>query len=473
MSEMPTMTDPRRALPAMDALLNHDATSALVARYGQTPVRDALRHVLNDLRQNLAQTHQQPSPPTPADIIHGAQTYLQARYAPTLHPVINATGVIIHTNLGRAPLSQQARQALEAIARDYNTLEFERETGKRGSRYVHAENLLCQVTGAPAALVVNNNAAALVLLLAELARGRQVIISRGQLVEIGGGFRIPDIMMQSGAHLVEVGTTNRTRLSDYAQAITPDTALLLRVHSSNFKQIGFVEQPELDELAHLAHQRDCLLVDDIGSGALLDTTPFGLAPEPTVQASLKAGADIVCFSGDKLLGGPQAGILVGRADLIQRLKAHPFARAMRADKLCYAALNATLEHYIRDEALTHIPIWRMISTSPDALLRRAQVWRDQLAQLNICASVQADESAVGGGSLPGATLPTHTLALDVPQPDAFLTHLRHASPSIIARIANGQVRFDPRTVHPEDDNTLINTLYQQLMTHNQNLKDDS
>ena len=263
----------------------------------------------------------------------------------TLLPVINATGVIIHTNLGRAPLSDAARQAMEAVAAGYSNLEYDLEAGERGSRYRHAERLLCRLTGAEAALVVNNNAGAVLLALTALARGRSVIISRGQLVEIGGGFRIPDVLRQSGAQLVEVGTTNRTHLSDYRDAISSETALLLRVHTSNFKQIGFTAEVSLADMVALAHSVGLPVVDDLGSGTLLDTTRYGLSAEPTVQDSVAAGADLVTFSGDKLLGGPQAGLIVGRASLIAELRQHPLTRALRVDKSTLAALQATLLHY--------------------------------------------------------------------------------------------------------------------------------
>jgi len=337
----------------------------------------------------------------------------------------------------------------------YNTLEFDLETGKRGSRLLHAGDLLTQITGAEAAMVVNNNAAAVVLVLAGLALDRQVIVSRGQLVEIGGGFRVPEIMQQSGAHLVEVGTTNRTRSNDYERAIGEQTALLMRVHSSNFKQIGFTEQPTLESLAEIAHENNIYLADDLGSGALLDTAPYGLEHEPTVQESITAGCDVVTFSGDKLLGGPQAGIIVGKRELIDKLKRHPLARAIRADKVILAALTATLDHYRRGEELTHIPIWQMISRSLDDVRQTAQLWADEIGEV---ASVIDGESTVGGGSLPGATMPTVLLALDVAHPDDFLKALREAPVPVIARIADGRVLLDPRTVLDGQTTPLIETL---------------
>lgn len=313
------------------------------------------------------------------------------------------------------------------------------------------------MTGAQAALVVNNNASALVLILSALAKDAGVVISRGQLVEIGGGFRIPDIMGQSGARLVEVGTTNRTRIGDYAAALDEETAMLLRVHSSNFRLVGFVESAELGDMASLAHHNDLICVDDLGSGALLDTAPYGLLHEPMVQESLSAGADLVCFSGDKLLGGPQAGIIVGRADLIARLKRHPLARALRVDKLAYGALNATLMHYQRQDAVEHIPIWRMIARPLADIDQQAQQWASALG-----ADVIDGESMVGGGSLPGTTMPTRLVALNVPSPDAFMIRLRQCDVPIIARIVENRVCLDPRTVLPQQETLLLKQI-QSLM----------
>ncbi len=450
------VNDALRALPAVDNLLN--AAEALVAQYGRQATVTALRDTLDKVRTQLREGE------TPAidvdSLLELAQQHLARRFQPMLRPVINATGVIIHTNLGRAPLSLAAQQAVAKIATQYNTLEFDLADGKRGSRLIHARELLSEITGAEAALVVNNNAAALVLLLSALAQGREVIISRGQLVEIGGGFRVPEVMEQSGAKLVEVGATNRTRAADYEQAITDETALIMRAHASNFKLVGFTEETPLATLATIAHQHQCYLVDDLGSGALLDTVQFGLEHEPTVQESLAAGADLVAFSGDKLLGGPQAGILVGKRDLIDHLKRHPLARAIRADKLALAALTATLDHYRKGEALEQVPIWRMIARPLADIQRTAEQWAAQTG-----GQVVAGESTVGGGSLPGATLPTALLALEVDQPDAFLAQLRQNQPPIIARIADNRVLFDPRTVLPGQEIELIQGVQQSLQAN--------
>jgi L-seryl-tRNA(Ser) seleniumtransferase len=440
--------DALRALPSVDALLQ--AGVELVESYGHDSTLQAIRNTLDVARRKIQAGD---SVLINADVLlTETHNRLSELFQPTLRSVINATGVIIHTNLGRAPLSTQAIQAMNAVAAGYSTLEFDLNTGKRGSRLLHAEQLLIDLTGAEAAMVVNNNASATVLLLAALAKDREVIISRGQLVEIGGGFRVPEILTQSGAALVEVGTTNRTRPLDYEKAVTDKTALLMRVHSSNFKQIGFTESASLESLSEIAHAHNLYLVDDLGSGALIDITQFGLEHEPTVQESLSAGCDVVAFSGDKLLGGPQAGILVGKRELIDSLKRHPLARAIRADKLCLAALSATLDHYRRGEALIHIPILRMLSLSLDDLRQTAQDWASQLGDQ---AAIIDGESTIGGGSLPGATIPTTLLALNISHPDSFLADLRRLETPIIARIMNDSVVFDPRTVLSQQNHVMI------------------
>jgi L-seryl-tRNA(Ser) seleniumtransferase len=380
---------------------------------------------------------------------------LAALETPSLRPAINATGVIVHTNLGRAPLSRAARAAMDAVSRGYSNLEFDLESGERGSRHGHLEGLLRRATGAEAGLAVNNNAAAVLLALTALCAGREVVISRGQLVEIGGGFRIPDVLRQSGARLVEVGTTNRTYARDYADAITEETAALLRVHSSNFRVVGFTHEADAAELAALAHERGLLLLDDVGSGALLPTDRYGLAPEPTVQSSLAAGADLTMFSGDKLLGGPQAGIIAGRATLVERLRRHPLARAVRLDKASLAALAATLLHYVRGEAPRQVPVWRMIATPLDELERRAAGW---VAALAGDVSILDGRSVVGGGSLPEESLATRLLALRLPDPTAAAAALRRGDPPVIARIERELLLLDPRTVDPNDDETVLRAL---------------
>ena len=446
---------PFRRLPSVDRVLASPEVRALSARYAADTVVDLVREELEAARQTIADGARAP---TFQKIVTAVLRRAEVTLAPTLHPLINATGVIIHTNLGRAPLSDETLAAMAAVGRGYSNLEFDLDTGERGSRYVHLEEMLCRLTAAEAATAVNNNASAVLLTLFALTHDREVIISRGQLVEIGGGFRIPDVMRQSGARLVEVGTTNRTYLQDYQTAITEHTAALMRVHSSNFRITGFTESVPLPELADLARQRGLLLIDDLGSGCLLDTTPFGLAPEPTPQDSIAAGADIVLFSGDKLLGGPQAGVILGRRALLDTLRQHPLARAMRMDKATIAGLAATLSHYLRGEALDKVPVWRMIASPLDALNRRARRWARALGPP---AAVVEGHSMVGGGSLPEEGLPTRLLAIPS-QPklsaEALARRLRAHRPPVVARIERDTLLLDPRTVHPRDDRTLIEAL---------------
>ena len=443
---------PYRDLPSVDRLLADARVLALVESHGRESVADLARTVLGEYRQVIAASGSAP--------IESVADALVARAASTFRPslvrVINATGVIIHTNLGRAPLSRAAIEAMQRVATGYTNLEYDVAEGERGSRFSHLDVTLCRVTGAEAGIAVNNNAAALLLALAALCRDREVIVSRGQLVEIGGGFRIPDVMRQSGAHVVEIGTTNRTYLRDYADAITDRTAAILRVHSSNFRVVGFVEETPLAALVTLARERGLLLIDDLGSGALLDTRDYGLAAEPMVQDSVRVGADVVLASGDKLLGGPQAGIAVGRTAPIDAMRRHPLARAVRADKTTIAALAATLDHYARGEAVEAIPVWRMIAADPDILGRRARSWSRACGPYAIAT---AGLSAVGGGSLPGEELETMVCAVDAPRgPDAFAAALRAASPPIIARIADDRGLLDPRTVDPSEDRYVEVTL---------------
>lgn len=444
------MTDLRQ-LPSVDQLLQASLARELVTSYGHALTVDALRQALDEVRARFRQ--EQAIPEQPA-LLARAADLLDEWTAPTLQPVINATGVIVHTNLGRAPLSPAAIQAMQTAAHGYSNLEYDLERGRRGSRLTHAADLLTRLTGAQDALVVNNNASAVLLALTALARRRRVVIARSQLVEIGGGFRIPDVMRQSGARLVEVGTTNRVHLHDYQTALEEPVALIMRAHRSNFQIIGFTSEPSLREIAGVAHLAGIPLVDDLGSGTLLETTQYGLGHEPMVQESLQDGADLVCFSGDKLLGGPQAGIIVGRADLVARLKKHPLARAVRADKLCLAALSATLVHYLKGEAERQIPVWRMIATTPERLQERARHWANALGR----GEVVEARSTVGGGSLPGETLPTFVLALDVRSPARFVGRLRRARLPIIARVHEARVVLDPRTVLPEQDEDLLRGL---------------
>ncbi len=434
-----------RSLPSVERVLADARVAALAARHGHDAVVALTRAVLEEARRQLRDAGGPLARP-PVDAVLERAASLE----PSLRRAINATGVIIHTNLGRAPLSDAAIAAMAEVSRSYSNLEFDLEAGERGSRYVHLMATLQRLTGAGDAIAVNNNASALLLALSALARGGEVVISRGQLVEIGGGFRIPDVMRQSGAALVEVGTTNRTYLRDYADAITEHTVALLRVHASNFRVVGFTEQPSLEDLATLARERGLLLLDDIGSGALLDPRPYGLGGEPLVQDSVAAGADVVLFSGDKLLGGPQAGIAIGRATAIEAMRRHPLARAVRMDKASIAALAATLDHYARGEAAEAIPVWRMIAAPPSELRARAERWATACGG---AAQVVPARSMVGGGSLPEESLESFACAVAPRDGDAdgLAAHLRKQSPPVVARIERGRVLLDPRTVDPRED----------------------
>lgn len=429
----------------------------LVATYGRELVVESMRTALEGARREILAGLDYA--PMNAMLLEQAREWLEALVAPTLRPVINATGVLIHTNLGRAPLCDAALEAVATTSRAYSTLEYDIVQGVRGSRSVHASRLLTRVTAAEAALVVNNNAAAVLLMLAALCKGREVIISRGQLVEIGGGFRIPDIMAESGAKLVEVGTTNRTHLQDYESAINENTGAILVAHHSNFKIVGFTSEPPLKELAELAHRHELPLLYDQGSGALLETDRYGLDHEPTVQEAIEAGADVVAFSGDKLLGGPQAGILVGREAWLGTLRKHPLARAVRPDKLCLAALQATLTHYLEGSAEKEIPVWRMMAQNRAALAEKAETWAETLRDNGLLVTVRDGFSTVGGGSLPGAMLPTTALAIDHPQVATVAERLRTQNePPVITRIADGQLLVDPRTVLPGQEEALLAAL---------------
>ncbi len=460
-SPPPAAAGELRKLPKADRLLEAADQAGFVRRLGHGAVMEAVRGDLERIRAAIQAGGSCP----PADAIERRVLgHLAAEAKGSLRPVVNATGVVVHTNLGRAPLSGAAIEAMRVAATGYTNLEFDLSTGERGDRYGHAEAALCRLTGAEAAVVVNNNAAAVMLALAALMQSRpsgdapadgtpEVIVSRGQLVEIGGGFRIPDVLRRSGAALVEVGTTNRTYRRDFEDAAGARTRILMSVHRSNFRLEGFVHDASLDDLVSLAREKDLWVVDDLGSGTLLETAPFGLGVEPTVQERVRAGADLVCFSGDKLLGGPQAGILVGRRDAIRRVKRHPLLRALRVDKVTLAGLSATLAHYDRGEATAEVPVWRAIAAAPAALRARAEAWRAALGVAG-CEVVES-RSAVGGGSLPEVTLATFVLALPSGDPDDLLARLREADPPVIGRIEADRVVLDPRTVMPGEDEAVV------------------
>jgi L-seryl-tRNA(Ser) seleniumtransferase len=438
-------------LPALDALLREISALPLIEQFGRDLTQRALREILDEIRDEIRRGG---AAIPPADTIARAGARLAAWLRPTLIPVINASGIILHTNLGRAPLSHETVAAMQTVSGNYSSLEYNLDAGKRGKRSVHAEALLQLLTGAESALVVNNNAGALLLVLTSLAKGREVVIANSQLVEIGGGFRVPDVMRQSGAKLRAIGTTNRVHLADYGQALGDMPALALVAHHSNFKIVGFTAEPDIADIADASHRAGVPLVYDLGSGALLDTAQFGLAHEPTVQEALRAGADIICFSGDKLMGGPQAGIIIGRRDLLDGIKKHPLARALRADKLILSGVATTLAHYLKGEALEKIPVWRMISTPVSEIRERAARWQQQLRTGEVISGV----SMIGGGSLPEESMPTALLALSVRRPNRLLERLRRLPMPVIARVEQEKALFDPRTVLPEQDDCLISGL---------------
>ncbi|HUK88531.1 MAG TPA: L-seryl-tRNA(Sec) selenium transferase [Terriglobales bacterium] len=456
-----------RKLPAVDELLRAPEVAALEAREGHAAVAEAARAVLATLRQEIAAGRLDAAQLELAlsGLAPAVERRLRQSLSFSLRPVINATGVVLHTNLGRAPLAEQALERMRTIATAYSNLEFDLEAGERGRRDAHADRLFARLLNREgvrgvSTLVVNNNAAAVLLALNTLGEGGEVIVSRGELVEIGGSFRIPDVMARSGALLREVGTTNRTRLSDYARAIGKQTRALLRVHRSNFQIVGFTEQPLLADLVKLARKHKLPLVEDLGSGALVEPRALGLAGEPSVWDSLRAGVDVVTYSGDKLLGGPQAGLLSGKKDVVARLRANPLFRALRVDKLTYAALEVTLTSYLRQDH-DAIPALRMMRLSAEEIGKRAQALAQKLrvaARLEV--TVIPGESVVGGGAAPGTALPTVLLAVSCAglSADALAARLRAAEPPVIARVEEGRVLLDLRTVFPQQDELVARAL---------------
>ena len=440
----------------MDRLLSDPRLQMLSQQFTRESVAVITRTQLSDIRKDISKGE---DTPTYEAIVKSIELRIRREWGVSPKFVINATGVILHTNLGRAPLSYESTMAIQKVVSGYSDLELDLDKGIRGSRQTFVSNLLCQLTGAESALVVNNNAAAILLGLSVLADGKEVLISRGQAVEIGGGFRIPELLQQTKATLVEVGTTNRTYIEDYKNAINDKTAAILSIHTSNFKVTGFTHSPKIDELTTLGMKHGIPVLNDLGSGCLLDTSQFNLAHEVMPHESLKAGVELVFFSGDKLMGGPQAGLIIGKQKFISMLSNHPLARAVRIDKSSIAALSATLMHYIKGEALEKIPIWQMISTKLDKLKVRADRWAElDKGRLQV---VQG-QSTIGGGSLPGETLPSWLLSIDTSTikggAESLLIRLRHNDPPIIGRIDNERVILDPRTVFCSDDEKIFDTL---------------
>jgi L-seryl-tRNA(Ser) seleniumtransferase len=452
-----------RVIPAIEILRQRESVRAMETRHGADAVVRALRDGAGQLRAQIGAGNGPGDAESAARVIEAlAEAALAAHARGSLRPVINATGVVIHTNLGRAPIAEAAIARVGAIARGYANLEYDIAEGARGSRSVHAESLIISLTGAEAAVVVNNNAAATLLILTGLASGREVIISRGELVEIGGGFRVPDVMRQSGAILREVGTTNRTRVNDYVAALSPAAAMFLRVHPSNFRIEGFTERPSLQDLVTAARSANLPVVEDIGSGCLVEDLPHlrsstgGQASEPSVRASVEAGVDLVCFSGDKLLGGPQAGIIAGRKGLVDRLRVHPLMRALRVDKITLGALEATLAEYVAGRANITVPVQRMLHATAEDIESRAQAIGAKIASHGWRVAMISGSSAVGGGSAPGLELPTVLLSIQRAGDTASITEawLRSLDPPVIARIDHDRVLLDLRTVPPDQDELL-------------------
>ncbi|MDP6823538.1 MAG: L-seryl-tRNA(Sec) selenium transferase [Dehalococcoidia bacterium] len=453
-----------RSLPSVEQLLQEPGLGGLAGAYSHTAVVSLARQQLDAVRRSIRDGG---NAPDLGQIAEDIMERAKEEWAPWPRLLVNATGVVIHTNLGRAPLSEAAMDAVNAAAGGYSDLEFDVKAGTRGSRQAHIGRLISEVTGADTGLAVNNNASAIMLGLSAVAGpggpnpGREVIVSRGEGVEIGGGFRIPDVLRQSGATLVEVGTTNRTYVRDYASAINDNTAAILKVHPSNFRVMGFTHEAALDELVTLGRERGVPVLNDLGSGCLLDTTRYGLAPEPTVQGSVGAGVELSFFSGDKLIGGPQAGIIAGNAEWVERLSRHPLARAVRIDKMGLAALSATLTSFLKEKAHEEIPVWVMISMSLDAITATAESWRAAIDSPTV--QLREGQSTVGGGSLPGETLPTTLLAVTpTDSPDAFARRLRSGPTPVIARIEDEGVVLDPRTVSKAQSSIVVEAVKSAL-----------
>lgn len=463
------LTNKFRVIPSVEQLRQRTAVRLLEVRFGHDAVVEALREETESVRTQLIKDSSVDDDIDREDILRQIENGLKKRLCtmlrPSLRQVINATGVIVHTNLGRAPLAHQAIDRIATIA-GYSNLEFDLDQGERGSRTVHARALMQRLTGAEDTAVVNNNAAAILLTLSALAAGREVIISRGELVEIGGGFRIPDVLRQSGANLREIGTTNRTRPSDYAAAINDNTALILRVHPSNFRIEGFAERPSVEAVTEIGQRFAVPVVEDLGSGNLLDHLAGAeqgaeLKGEPTVSASLTAGVSVCCFSGDKLLGGPQAGVIVGRREQLKLIHRHPLMRALRVDKMVFAALEATLLEYVAGRATQSVPVQAMIHATVESLQQRALLIIDALADTpGLTLTCSSGNSTIGGGTTPGVTIPTCLLQIRLNGCNAgtIETRLRQAEPPIIGRIQENLVLLDLRTVQPHEDTTLTAAL---------------
>ena len=443
-----------RKIPSVDSILQHESVKRITEEINPEMVTALVREILQETRKRVSEGQTLPQNETIVDrVIEIAST----RWKPWPQAVINATGVILHTNLGRSPISTESILSAGKASEGYSNLELDLATGKRGSRQAQVSQLISDLTGSEAAIIVNNNAAALMLGLASIANGKSVIVSRSEAVEIGGGFRIPDVLAQSGSRLVEVGTTNRTYAKDFEDAIDENTGALLSVHASNFKIVGFTHSPNIGELVKVGAKANVPVLHDVGSGCIVDATKYGLAKEPTPQESIDSGVDLCFFSGDKLLGGPQAGIVVGKKDCINKLSNHPLARAFRIDKMNLAALNETFLHYLRGDNETKIPIWRMISASTEDLVLRSEHIGESLS---ITTETVKTSAAIGGGSLPGEHIDSVAISIKTKSPDEVGKKLRHANHPVIGRIEDDRFILDLRTVLPEQDPLLLASLKQ-------------
>ena len=454
------MPNPFRNLPSVNQLLESEPLKKMIESVNHRVVANGVREFLDDLRGQVSQAAEEVSIPTPGEIAETIATWLENEQRPSLRKVINGTGVLLHTGLGRAPLAESAVDEIRELATGYASVELNMESGERGQRIAAVEKLICQLTGAEAACVTNNNAAATMITLSAMASGTEVIVSRGQMIEIGGSYRLPDVMECSNAKLKEVGTTNKTRAADYENAIGDNTGALLKVHPSNYVVVGFSETVSIEDMVKIGRRHDVPVIDDVGSGALLDFSEFGLSDEPIVAHSIQAGADVALFSGDKLIGGPQCGIIVGKKKYIDKIIKNPLMRAMRVGKLTLAALQATLKLYQRPkEARIHIPLLRMLATPQENLKLRAEKFATQINHLDFIQSATAEESQsmLGGGSIPTQHIPSWSVAIETQgqSVDELARKLRDATPGLIARVHKERFFIDMRTVHPGEDVSLV------------------
>ena len=457
------MPNPFRNLPSVNQLLESEPLKKMVETVNHNVVATGVRSFLDDLRSQVASATDEIEIPSPSEIANRVADWLEKSEQPVLRPVVNGTGILLHTGLGRAPLCQDALDSVRDIGGGYASVELDLVSGNRGQRIQAVESILCELTGAEAAAVVNNNAAATMLVLAALAQGQEVVVSRGQLIEIGGSYRLPDVMECSGCRLREVGTTNKTHASDYEKAISEETGALLKVHPSNFEVVGFTQTVSLGEMVRIGNQHGLPVIDDVGSGALVDFSEFGLVDEPVVSQSVKQGADVVLFSGDKLVGGPQCGIIVGKKKHLKRIVDHPLMRAMRVGKMTLAALKATLLCYRNEDVSTSsVPLLRMLSVTAENLKLRADKIVEQVGHLPAYKTMTAEpcQAMLGGGSVPTQQIDSWSVSIEAEafSPDALADHFRQGDPSVIGRIHNGRFVLDLRTIHPKYDIRLVELL---------------